>query len=95
MAGWNARIGDIQRWYRDTFEHYSPGAMVLKTFGEATEFRDDPSAEEAADILICVIGWAQAAEVDLLKAVTLKMEKNKARRWQLQPDGTYQHIKGT
>jgi hypothetical protein len=67
----------------------------LKLAKEAVEFADDPSLEEAADILICLAaaareqGWTLW---DLAEAVERKNAINADRTWQQQDDGTYQHV---
>ena len=61
----------------------------------AQELADDPSPEEAADLLICLVGiclshgWTVG---DLADAVEAKVVVNAARRWSQQPDGTWQHV---
>lgn len=73
----------------------SVASPALKCAKEAREFAEDPCLEEAADVLICVLGWLALAghsADDLLAAAEQKMTTNLARTWQQQPDGTYQHI---
>lgn len=70
-------------------------AAPAKLAKEAAELAADPtSLEEMADVLLCIAGvqirngWSDA---DLLDAVRAKIEINRARIWDQQPDGTWQH----
>ena len=68
---------------------------ALKCAKEAREFADEPSLEEAADVLTCLLGWLHLAGhevIDLLAASHSKMAVNLARTWEKQSDGTWQHI---
>lgn len=73
----------------------SPLSPALKCAKEAREFAEEPSLEEAADVLTCVLGWVHLAGHDvreLLGAAGAKMAVNNARTWQKQLDGTWQHV---
>lgn len=65
-----------------------------KVAHEGAEFGDDPSLEEAADVLISLAGsiafqgWRW---VDVIRAVNEKMTVNRGRTWAELPDGTWQH----
>lgn len=48
---------------------------------------------ELADVAFMLYQLAQLYYFDLEEEVRKKLEINKARNWELQPDGTYQHIK--
>lgn len=74
---------------------FSLAAQHLKVKQEATEYADDPSLEELADVYITVIGalvqngWS----IDQLAvAVDTKMGINEKRTWRQQADGTNQHV---
>lgn len=89
---------------RDAWEWFdelqAAGGPHLTTLGhikvkhEAAEFADEPSLEEAADVVISLIGalhhrgWTLT---DLSKAILLKMTVNRQRTWFQKPDGTFQH----
>lgn len=67
----------------------------VKAAHEAEEFRADPSLEEAADVLMCLIGaldYRGHSIADLAAAVAAKVEVNKMRTWAQQPDGSWQHV---
>jgi hypothetical protein len=68
----------------------------LKVAKEAVEFSENPTLEEAADILICLYGAAfyRGWTLDDLEcAIARKMNINRRRKWERQEDGTWQHIK--
>lgn len=68
--------------------------QVTKLAAEAAEFVENPSEEEAADILVVLLGWQikQGRTLnDLLAATDRKLKVNMARRWRRMPDGTLQH----
>lgn len=72
---------------------------VLREFAQHSPFVSPERAEqqyqaieeEAADVVIMMFQLAEVLEFDLLDEVRKKFEVNKARTWQCQPDGTYQH----
>jgi hypothetical protein len=82
----------------------TPLAAANKIVHEAEElvtaeswFAANPAdpGNEAADVLITLLGWAHRAgwTVDeLVAAARRKMDVNLRRKWALQPDGTFQHI---
>lgn len=70
----------------------------IKVEKEAIEFADEPSLEEAADVIIAVLGacyhrgWTRH---DIAVAMIQKLTVNRNRKWERQTDGTYQHVPGT
>lgn len=76
--------------------HATPEGMALKATKEATEFNEEPSLEEAADVLVCITGWAVLSGhhlSDIVDAAIAKMNVNiHERTWERQDDGTYQHV---
>lgn len=67
----------------------------VKAYKEAQEFRDDPSLEEGADVIIAVVGalWCRGHSLsDLGKAIIKKMAVNRTRDWKQLDDGTWQHV---
>lgn len=68
----------------------------LKLCQEGHEFTDNPSLEEAADVLI-VLALACAQNRwsfnSLAAHVRAKDRINRQRTWELQEDGTYQHVR--
>lgn len=66
-----------------------------KCAAEAAEFAAKPSLEEAADVLITLLGWVTSNDHPLerlLDTAHRKMVVNLARTWVQQADGTWQHI---
>lgn len=67
----------------------------LKTPHEAAEFAEDPTPEEAADVIITIVGaaihhgWSKR---DLTEAIARKVTVNSRRTWVRQADGTFQHL---
>ncbi len=51
--------------------------------------------EEAVDVIACAFAFIvrRNGYEGFLGAMRAKLEKNKARKFVLQPDGTYQHVK--
>lgn len=65
-----------------------------KVAHEAAELAENPCLEEAADVLVCLVGTALAQHwtlEDLAAAVRAKVLVNWSRTWEQQPDGTWQH----
>jgi DNA-binding transcriptional regulator YhcF (GntR family) len=90
---------DVYVWFGELEQQ---GVMVrhgrqgLKVKKEAAEFYDNPSLEEAADVVISLLGACYSADwslEDLTQAVRDKMVINRARTWEKQDDGTYQHVR--
>ena len=102
MSTYEAEIGDSLLNLAADVDHFTRNmvpqdrdAPARKCATEAAEFAADPSLDEAADVLITVIGWCQLADISmemLIDAATIKMTTNLARTWQQQPDGTWQHV---
>jgi hypothetical protein len=66
----------------------------VKTAHEAAELAANPTLEEWADVAICLIGTALHhgwSADDLAAAIQLKVEINRLRTWDHQPDGSWQH----
>ncbi len=66
----------------------------IKVAHEALELAAHPCVEEAADVLIALVGTAQHQHwsvADLADAVDAKVRVNMERVWTQQPDGTWQH----
>lgn len=89
---------DAYSWFRDMVENPAAPDVAatghLKTEKEAKEFADDPCLEEAADVIISVLGaafhrgWTIS---DIGRAMILKTQVNRERTWHQMPDGTWQH----
>jgi hypothetical protein len=83
----------INKWQRERFPFATTEGVLNHLNEEVIEFFLEPSAEEAADIMILLYGWAGKVGVDLLAEVDKKMLKNRHRKWNIQPDGTGRHTK--
>jgi len=73
-------------------ERHTP---AVKCAAEAAEFAANPCLEEAADVLITVLGWVTSNDhlmETFLDMAHAKMHRNLARTWVQQPDGTWQHV---
>lgn len=69
---------------------------LLKLRHEARELYDEPSAEEASDVLMCLMYYLHRSGIGLegiLAASWEKLAKNKARTWARGADGTWSHVK--
>lgn len=67
----------------------------LKVEHEAQEFADTPTVEEAADVVIAVLGALHQQGLgieDLAAAMITKIAINRNRTWARTADGTYQHV---
>lgn len=88
---------EAQRWLAWLVEQGGPDLTVnahLKVLSEAREFADAPSVEEAADVLIALVGALTHLGVsieDFGAAVRDKVWVNSLRTWVRQADGTWQH----
>ena len=84
----------VAKFVRDVVPQ-EPNTPALKAAHEAAEFARAPSAEEAADVLICLLGWAELnglSAASIVAEAEVKMQINLARTWELQQDGTWQHF---
>lgn len=82
-------LDTIADWCETTFGPITPERLVERAGEEFDELRAEPaSAEEAADVVICL-----SRVPGLWAAVLRKMTKNRARRWRLMGDGTGYHVK--
>lgn len=67
----------------------------VKAKNECEEYIEHPSLEEAADVIIAILGsccgqgWSIREVTD---AVHAKMAVNEQRQWTQLSDGTYQHV---
>ena len=84
--------------FRERYEG-EHGAFALKMAEEASELANDPDdLEEAADVLITMLGWLDAKGLtwsDLLSMAMIKMAINEERVWERREDGTWQHVEGS
>lgn len=89
------RLDDLCNQFIEQHFKGRVGSGIAKLPEEVQEFIEDPSLDEAADILLClVIELRQRGFglVELLVKAEYKMELNLTREWEVQPDGTIHHI---
>jgi predicted house-cleaning noncanonical NTP pyrophosphatase (MazG superfamily) len=86
----------VAYWFSELASH-GPDLRVnahLKTLHEAEEFAAEPSLEELADVMICLMGAAQHRGWtldEMSQAVAAKLSVNQERTWYQKLDGTWQH----
>jgi hypothetical protein len=76
------------------FTENTAASQALKTLHEAIEFSDDPSLEEAADVMVTVFQWLIKTGFEpyaLTTEVGRKTLINLKREWWRKEDGTLQH----
>lgn len=82
-------------WARDTFGPNMAGAHSRKAEAEWAEFLEvgttREAVEEAADVVIALAAFCDSAGYDLEDLVAAKVRVNRARVWERQADGTFQH----
>ena len=99
-------IKNIQKWQRSVFPEGTPNSIfahltkeIIELSHEVTCYSFQKSStsalgEEIADCMILLVGIADRANIDIVKAVKTKHKKNKQRTWG-DPDrnGVIEHIK--
>jgi hypothetical protein len=98
---WSEAITD---WQLATFGPVTPErawGRFDEEFNELVDADCEPTeppekiAEEAADVVITFAAWVRARTgLDLAAAVERKMQIDRAREWNVRPDGTGYHVKG-
>jgi hypothetical protein len=91
-------FSSINEWQRKTFPSATIDGVLAHIKEEWQEFLDAPTitdhVEEAADLIIllaCYIDKAHGVGAQMF--VDYKMERNRKRSWNIQPDGTGRHVK--
>lgn len=92
----------IGEWATRTFGPGDPKSCYLKLgeeFGELAEpiqrRNMDKAVREMADMVIVLAHMAASAGCDLQRAIDNKMEVNRARTWEITPEGTGKHVERT
>ena len=85
---WSSAIAD---WSRATFGIATPERALDRAAEEWLELIESPDPVEAADVVICLCGYARACGFDLAAEVEKKMTINRARAWATKGDGTGYH----
>jgi hypothetical protein len=87
----------INRWQRETFPTATLDGVLRHIEEEWIEFETAPTIveriEEAADLIILLSCYIdQAGRRGAQPHIDDKMRRNRARRWNIQPDGTGRHV---
>ncbi len=90
-------------WSLQAFPKADAYACANKLKEEVRELREaialegqEEVREEAADVLLCLLNITARQGItpaQLLQAAEAKMAKNKKRRWRLNDNNTYSHVK--
>jgi len=85
----------INRWQAEQFPDATEEGILDHLREEFNEFLGSATQAEtmveAADLVILLYAWAGKVGGDLHAAVDAKMGINRARTWNIQPDGTGRH----
>lgn len=84
---------DISDWQKATFGQVTPERALERTHEEWVELVESGDPLEAADVVIVLCALAAACGKDLATLVEQKMAINRARKWNVGPDGTGYHVK--
>jgi hypothetical protein len=91
IRGWAARVFP-ERSRLPVDEQVAQAIRKLKKEVEELE-QNSTGEDEFADVAIILFDIAEMRGHDIQEAVIKKMAINYQRKWQLEGDGTYQHIK--
>ena len=89
-CSWSKSISD---WARETFGASTPERALERAQEEWDELKLKPSAEEAADVVICLTAYVRTLGSDMAAEVERKMEINRAREWRVDGSGCGYHVK--
>jgi hypothetical protein len=96
-TGFSSLFNEAGRVSKTIFPLSGVKEHMLKLKKEADEVIANPSSlEEHADCLLVVLSSAAKAGIepeDLLKSSRRKLKLLEKRKWVLEEDGTYQHVK--
>ena len=86
---------EVVDWGNKTFPDATTSSILAHLAKEALELIEDQTPEEAADVCMLLMHYADKAGFDLFEAVRNKFEINKTRKWG-EPDenGVIEHIRG-
>lgn len=85
---------EVNEWQRKTFPESTKATVLTHLYREAKELREKGTPDEAADVLLLLIAFADKAGFSLFDAARDKFEICKARKWG-QPDaqGVREHVR--
>lgn len=92
----------VQAWFLSNKGHANAEAAIhraLREFDELLKAVEQGNLEhiqeEAADVMLCLLVFADIAGFDLLEAVNRKHAINEQRKWRVDEAGCLHHIKGS
>lgn len=84
----------IHRWANRVFPNRTIHSALLKMYGEISECIDNPSDPgEWADVGILLFDLAAMNGVNIVNAMSAKMEINILRQWEVNEMGIMSHVK--
>ncbi|RMF58299.1 MAG: DUF550 domain-containing protein [Calditrichaeota bacterium] len=85
---------EVAHWADEAFPESNDDTILSHFREEVGEFLDNPSPEEAADVVMILMHYAQRHGWNLLDECARKLEVNKARTWSKRPTdaGHYTHV---
>jgi hypothetical protein len=88
-------VSSIRAWQDATFPNATAEGNRRHLLEEFDEFANavhlSDMLREGADIIILLMAWAGKHGHDIFAHVDAKMEINRRRQWNIQPDGTGRH----
>lgn len=87
MSDFHAFANDVMSWQRETFPQSTTGSVLSHLLEETAELYRDRTPEEAADVLLLLIAFADKEGFDLLAAAAAKLAINKERVWTVKAQG--------
>lgn len=96
----NETFSTIDQWQEETFPDALFEGVLSKLRSEMDELNAacncwaplSDQAEEAADVVIIGIQMIRKCGLDPQAVINAKMANNRARQWNIRPDGTGQHV---
>lgn len=92
----------ITEWSRNTFGVTSPTVVAARMNKEVAELLTaltlanlSEARKECADVGVMLLQVAELLGIDLMQAVSDKMDVNYKRQWEQTPAGDFQHKGGT
>lgn len=84
---------EFTEFREELYVYLTPHAQV-DSYGQPIAKEDiaELIAKESADVMFMLLQIAGKLGFDLLEETAAKLAINKARKWQRQPNGTYQHV---
>ena len=84
---------EIVEWADTVHPTRKPEETFKKMLKEIEELKHDIGhGDELADVMILLLDVCHLVDVDIYNEVAKKMLINRDRKWEIQDDGTLQHI---